>query len=620
MNKLVIGISILLTAILFSCSDDKEEIPVLSIGSDDMAVASQPFAKEAEARTIPVNTNLDVVKATSSEKWCKATIINENKGTFLYVSVFPNDGFTERTAEITLSGKGVAEIKIPVVQWSDSPGIVVVPEGEILIVDGELEFSLQATANFDFKIEQPEWVKNNGDNTPIIGHKEYKFLADGMQPGERNGEIRILPIGQGLDDYIKVINVKQTQKELEPSLTTFSPITAIKGTEVVLSGENFGNSPEHVKVYFNALEATIKEVTEIAITVVVPRAPGDECDISVVFGDNNPLVYADKFDYEKSWTLETLTGDGSKTSQFKGGSLAEAQIEARYLSTDANNNIFASHRERTGDRYLIRINEAENIVEALNENNQWNPNATTVGPDGVVYSIDDGNNGTVYYTLDPNDNWTPVRHTITYPSGNPISGSYTYRLTYNPKDGYLYGQIGNNRGQVIKVDPSTDTGEVIYEWGSNPTWYAGTIDNNNTLYIMSNTQAIGYGPWKMDLTNISAGFARLNPNGNQGAADASTLRDGPLETAGFGNAYEMVFDDEGNIYVTDNPNHIIRKINLADQTVETIMGVARSAGLVDGGKEEARLNNPRGIAWNNDKTVLYISDWGNKCIRKMYMD
>lgn len=618
MNRSIIVISILLTSIFFACSDDKEELPVLHISSENMAEASQPFNKEAGARTIAVSTNLEVIKVASSEKWCKVTILKENNETALYISVFPNDGFEERTAEVSLLGKGVAEIKIPIIQWANSPGIVVLPGNDVLIVDEDLEFVLDITANFDFTIERPEWIKDNGDNTSAIGHKEYKFVADGMQPGEREGEIKILPVEQGLDEYVKTIKVKQTQKELLPTLTTFSPAKAAKGMEIVLSGENFGNLSEIVKVYFNTLEATVKSLTNNAITVTVPRAPGDQCDISVVFAENDPLVYPDKFDYEKSWTLETITKSGNTT--FKGGTLAEAQVEARYLSVDANNNIFASHRERAADRYLVRINEAENIVEPLSTNNQWNPNASTIGPDGVIFSIDDGNNGTVYYSLDPKDNWTPVKHTITYPDGNPISASYTYRLTYNPKDGNLYGQIGNSSGQMIKVDPVTDTGEVVYEWGSNPTWYAGTIDNNNTFYIMCNTQALGYGPWKMDLTNISAGFTRMNPEGNPGAADASTLKDGPLVTAGFGNAYEMTLDDKGNIYVSDNPNHIIRKINLTDQTVETIMGVARSAGFIDGGKDEARLNNPRGIAWNNDYTVLYISDWGNKCIRKMFMD
>ena len=93
------------------------------------------------------------------------------------------------------------------------------------------------------------------------------------------------------------------------------------------------------------------------IIVEVPQSPGEICEISVLIGDNS-LLYETKFNYRKSWSLSTLTGNGNST--FKAGTLAEGQIKARYLAIDDNNNIFANHRDSGNDQlYIVKINEEE---------------------------------------------------------------------------------------------------------------------------------------------------------------------------------------------------------------------------------------------------------------------
>ena len=91
---------------------------------------------------------------------------------------------------------------------------------------------------------------------------------------------------------------------------------------------------ESITVFFNDKEAIVKSVSDNEIIVEVP-APGEICEISVLIGDNS-LLYETKFNYRKSWSLSTLTGNGNLRLKREP---SEGQTKARYLAIDDNNNI-----------------------------------------------------------------------------------------------------------------------------------------------------------------------------------------------------------------------------------------------------------------------------------------
>lgn len=617
--KKTLMILVLLASVFIACDDDKEEVAVLEISSSELTTLSQPFLHIADHRTVDVVTNQSVVKVTSSESWCKAAILEDN-GTHLRISVLPNTGFEERKAEVSVFAKGLPEIKIPVLQWSDEPSLSVANLADINLVDGNLEFSIEITSNVDYIITLPDWLNDKKDNTPIVGNKTYKFGASFINPGTRDGEIKIE--AEGYESLNKTIKIHQIQNTLYPTVTSFSPASGGKYSTVTLHGESFGTLSDIVKVYFNNELAEIQSISNTELTVVVPRSPGEECNISVVVGDET-VTYTSKFNYEKSWALHTVTGNG--TAAFKAGTLSQAQLKARYIAIDANDNIFASHRETNTDLYFVRINESENIVESLSGNTPlnkdvWTPNSPCIGANGIVYVPNDVKNGTSYYSLDPQNNWTPVVHTVTYSTAPPAS-SYLYSLTYNEQDECLYGIIGNSKGQMVKIDPKTNQGSIVYEWGLHPYWYSLAFDpsNFNMLYTMVNAGTPGYGLWKKDIS-ASTAFTRLNSAGPTAAASAGLVKDEGLNAAAFARCYQMVFGKDGNLYVSDEVNHVIRKIDLTKQTVETVVGISGSAGYVDGKKNVAKLNKPRGLAWNKNGTALYISDMDNNRIRKWSFD
>ena len=71
---------------------------------------------------------------------------------------------------------------------------------------------------------------------------------------------------------------------------------------------------------------------------------------------------------------------------------------------------------------------------------------------------------------------------------------------------------------------------------------------------------------------------------------------------------------DGSIYITDYGNHCIRKIS--GDNVSTIAGVPGSRGYRDGAGNQALFNYQSGIDIDDDGNI-YVADSENCCIRKI---
>ena len=99
-----------------------------------------------------------------------------------------------------------------------------------------------------------------------------------------------------------------------------------------------------------------------------------------------------------------------------------------------------------------------------------------------------------------------------------------------------------------------------------------------------------------------------------GSAAESGSDDGDGTTARFYGPTGIT-NDGTNLYVTDQLNHTIRKIVIADGTVTTFAGTAGSSGSSNETGSEARFNHPTGIT--TDGSYLYVSDNSSYTIRKI---
>ncbi|MDF9827330.1 sugar lactone lactonase YvrE [Ereboglobus sp. PH5-10] len=99
-----------------------------------------------------------------------------------------------------------------------------------------------------------------------------------------------------------------------------------------------------------------------------------------------------------------------------------------------------------------------------------------------------------------------------------------------------------------------------------------------------------------------------------GLPGVSGYEDGVGDEARFNNPGGMAIDSSGNIYVADTGNSTIRFVTPEGQVL-TLAGLPGITGLKDGVGEEAWFNHPSDVALGGSK--LYIADTGNAAIREL---
>ncbi len=136
--------------------------------------------------------------------------------------------------------------------------------------------------------------------------------------------------------------------------------------------------------------------------------------------------------------------------------------------------------------------------------------------------------------------------------------------------------------------------------------YGIAVDASGNLYIGD------AGNHRVRMVNTSgiistfAGNGVLGFNGDGGAATLAQLK-GPSGIA---------IDAFGNVYIADEGNHRIRKVN-SSGIISTVAGTTVSGYSGDGGMAiQAKLNYPEGVAVDAAGN-LYIADLGNYVIRKV---
>ena len=86
------------------------------------------------------------------------------------------------------------------------------------------------------------------------------------------------------------------------------------------------------------------------------------------------------------------------------------------------------------------------------------------------------------------------------------------------------------------------------------------------------------------------------------------LVDGPGLTSQFGSPKHHCIDDGDNIYIADDENAVIRRLDAKTHEVTTVLGKGQ-------GDARIRLSHPHGVTWENG--WLYIVDMGHNRILRM---
>ncbi|HJM96103.1 MAG TPA: hypothetical protein QF698_08515, partial [Candidatus Marinimicrobia bacterium] len=128
------------------------------------------------------------------------------------------------------------------------------------------------------------------------------------------------------------------------------------------------------------------------------------------------------------------------------------------------------------------------------------------------------------------------------------------------------------------------------------------LDGAGNLYV---TEYWGNLIRKISPSGLVSTFTGTGMEGSQ---------DGDRSTATFNGPNGIALDEEGNVYVSENSNHQIRKID-QDGHVSTLVGLL-SPGSVDGDVASASFNQPHGMTFD-DLGNLYVAEYKNNMIRKI---
>jgi sugar lactone lactonase YvrE len=192
---------------------------------------------------------------------------------------------------------------------------------------------------------------------------------------------------------------------------------------------------------------------------------------------------------------------------------------------------------------------------------------------------------------------------VTFSNPGPVPLTLTAITIYGVNPGDLpaaYSQT-NNCGYAL---PPNQTCQISVSFAPS---IIGTA--NATLGILSGSATVGTvalsgsgvtGP----LVSTVAGFGQAR------------WADGTGRNAYFNGPKGIAVDAQGNVYVADTGNHVIRKVIPAAGVVTTLAGVPGVAGAANGAGATASFSSPIGIAVDALGNV-YVADTGNNLIRKL---
>ncbi len=403
---------------------------------------------------------------------------------------------------------------------------------------------------------------------------------------------------------------KENSFEYDPGkpvvFNNFLPDSGGISTKMVLLGENFGNDPSIIKVYFNKRKASVVGAANDLIYVMVPRQPGDLSDISIVVGNDSVSLKSKQFKYILTATVSQFAGvvDANGVGAFKDGSLDEAMLQSpRFIQCDWEGNIFLSDNEARIRLISAQTNQVITLADHIAR-----PVGGCTSTDGKrVYfsayvwrtSEQDRN----VYCFDPDRQWNPYVVSTNIPR---TQVDWVSQLAID-EDEILY--FGAENGNLFKVD--TKTGEWDYlAMGATRNGdyvYAAYSQIDRRVYIATRDECKVY---YFDLKTNEFKFLSGSTRGH---------KDGPGDEAQFNTPTQIAVDLDGNLIVADRSNHVIRMVR-PDGFTSTIAGNPGVSGYMNGNPEQALFSSPYGVCVSPVDGAIYVSDLGNYRIRKLIIE
>lgn len=179
-----------------------------------------------------------------------------------------------------------------------------------------------------------------------------------------------------------------------------------------------------------------------------------------------------------------------------------------------------------------------------------------------------------------------------------VAGHYT-----TDSSGYPLGGYGGDGGLATSAQLNGPIGIALDVYGN---LYIGDTGNNLVRRVDASAQAI---------TTVAGQYACCN-SGSQplGGYSGDT---GPGTSAQLNGPIRLAVDASGNLYIADQQNNVIRRLDGVTKTISTVAGTSDAGYSGDGGiATSAQLSGPSDVALDAAGN-LYIADSGNNVLRKV---
>jgi len=269
------------------------------------------------------------------------------------------------------------------------------------------------------------------------------------------------------------------------------------------------------------------------------------------------------------YVFRALAGSRSST-----GSSDDTGSSARFfqpygLALDSSGNIYVADEQND----IIRKITGDGVVSTI---------AGSAGNSGAA----DGVGATARF-------YSPAGVAVDNVGNIYVADSFNQSIRKVTSGGSVTTLFGDTRDDNAQVSPDY----LLYPRGV-------AVDNAGNLYVCDSFHNI--------IRKVTSSGAMTTFAGKKSVSGTSN---GTVSDARFNDPRGVAVDLEGNVYVADTLNHTIRKIT-SGGVVTTLAGNPGMSGTADGTGSTARFYEPEGVAVDSDGNV-YVSDTRNGLIRKI---
>lgn len=411
----------------------------------------------------------------------------------------------------------------------------------------------------------------------------------------------------------------------ESGLEYFYPDSGGLATQLVLKGHNLGSDTSYLKVTVNGKNAQIVGAANDYVYAIVPaRADTGEVKLLVGKGDNIRELTGDKlFKYLFKRNVLTLSGSYGNRYEDKKTPIDGSFSEARYrrpwsITNDSEGALYVVEEGRGREKNGSLRRLFQGVVETLVQNNE----GAFQSPNQICFSVTED---TLFIANMSGDGVNTLANIIfstresnfnQWKNFTLFSGAQTTGVAVNPKTGELFFNSQSD-GYIYKYNPEMpDKRERLAQVNNaNGTELRMMFNPQGTELVLcvANRHCIYKAKYNLATKTLETPQHWVGQWGSDGYVNGKGI------AAKFKNPYEGDFDEDGNFYVTERENHIIRKIT-PDGETSLWAGTPGSYGNKDGLPEVALMRNPQGLTRMKSDGALYVTERDAHVIRRIVVE